>query len=514
MANGNGTDLPNPDQDLADPGVQYNWPRGQAPAPAAVTTGPQPVFHTPASDQDEANIDRVMAAHPAPVTPAQTTAGYTPAEVRFATARGMIGRNGLPLFPPGTVKFNSQGVPYNPSEVGPGAPSGPVHWGPSAAEPSVPYWPSDGGNQLTRPAPTVAGPATTPTTTTPTTNALTPTGNLVSHLQLQPQPVTGPLQYMPNQPAPVGHTSTAAGPTTDPDAGQVVKGTNIPVSVAKQLIRAHEPGAAGYNAAYGGPGGALPQGVTYDANGFPQYEGGDVGDLYGGQYKGQKSHAAGMFQFEPATWKNYVGQMREAGINITDFSPQSQEQVATWALTHNGVGDWMPYNKKLNADWLSYQKTGQLPSNLTQPADYQGYSGGGGGYYSGDVVPGSGMAVGGKLAIVPPRPAFTGPNAPGSGGPAVNPEANTGGAGGPGGSPAVELTPAEKAFQAGLKNQQGGRGWQMLGLLAAAMRGHPIAPISYDPMANTAHLQTQQMPIGGNYEIPRVGRQISGYVGF
>lgn len=488
MANGNGIDLPNPDQDLANP----DWPRGPAPAPAAVVT-PTP--------------------QTSPVNRTPTVADYAPAELAGARARGMIGQNGLPTFLPGTVKFNSQGVPYNPSEVGPGAPSGPVHWGPDAAQHFEPYWPSDGGNQLTRPVPTVAGPTTTPTTTPPTTNGLTPTGNLVSHLQLQPQPVTGPLQYMPNQPTPAGHTSTAAGPTTDPDQGQVVKGTNIPVSVAKQLIRAHEPGAAGYNAAYGGPGGALPQGVTYDANGFPQYEGGDVGDLYGGQYKGQKSHAAGMFQFEPATWKNYVGQMREAGINITDFSPQSQEQVATWALTHNGVGDWMPYNKKLNADWLSYQKTGQLPSNLTQPADYQGYSGGGGGYYSGDVVPGSGMAVGGKLAIVPPRPAFTGPNAPG--GPAVNPEANTGGAGGPGGSPAIELTPAEKAFQQSLKNQgQGGRGFQMLGLLAAAMRGHPIAPISYDPMANTAHLQTQQMPIGGNYEIPRVGRQISGYVGF
>lgn len=512
MANGTDTDLTvDPDLRPDQSGVQYNWPQGQQPAPAAVTTGPQPVFHTPASDQDEANIDRVMAAHPAPVTPAQTTAGYTPAEVRFAIARGMVGRNGLPLFPPGTVKFNSQGVPYNPSEVGPGAPSGPVHWGPDAAQHYEPYWPNEQQpsvqaqprNQLSPP------PAATTVTPPQPNNALSPTGNLVSHLQLQPQPVTGPLQYMPNQPTPTGHTA----PGTDPDAGQVVKGTNIPVSVAKQLIRAHEPGAAGYNAAYGGPGGALPQGVTYDSNGFPQYEGGDVGDLYGGKYAGQKSHAAGMFQFEPATWKSYVGQMREAGINITDFSPQSQEQVATWALTHNGVGDWMPYNKKLNAAWLDYQKTGQLPSNLTQPADYQGYSGGGG-YYSGDVVPGSGMAVGGKLAIVPPRPAFTGPNAPGSGGPAVNPEANTSGAGGPGGSPSVELTPAEKAFQQMVKNQQGGRGFQMLGLLAAAMRGHQIAPISYDPMANTAHLQTQQMPIGGNYEIPRVSRQISGYVGF
>lgn len=57
-----------------------------------------------------------------PTTPSADTntllSQYTPQELRWARARGMIMGNGLPIFPPGTVKFNSQGAAYNPARVG------------------------------------------------------------------------------------------------------------------------------------------------------------------------------------------------------------------------------------------------------------------------------------------------------------------------------------------------------------------------------------------------------------
>ena len=70
-----------------------------------------------------------VAAAPPPVDGGVTpeAMGYTPEEIAGAKARGMIGQNGLPAFPPGTVKFNSQGVPYNPQRVGEGGVTPPEH---------------------------------------------------------------------------------------------------------------------------------------------------------------------------------------------------------------------------------------------------------------------------------------------------------------------------------------------------------------------------------------------------
>jgi len=102
----------------------------------------------------------------------------------------------------------------------------------------------------------------------------------------------------------------------------------------------------------------------------------------------------------------------------------------------------------------------------------------GGPYLTGDPVPDSPFGVGGRLAFAPPRPAvqFTGPTAPvsagGGGGVApvnVRPEP---GAGGPSGQSRDDRA-REIANQFAQGNEQG-RGFQMLSLMAAMLRGWPV----------------------------------------
>lgn len=444
-------------------------------------------------------------------TPTPTLSQYSPAELAGARARGMIGANGLPIFLPGTVKFNSQGGAYNPMRVGPpssdpsnlnlpgGTPSGPVHWDASAAAPSVPYWPANWEH------PGQSTTTTTPTQQPPTTNQLTspqpqqpqqPAGPLVSHLQLTPQPQPDSLQYQPGQQPPPGRQPTEVG-QADPDATRYVQGTNIPIAVAKQLIRGFEPGAAGYRAAWGVKGG-LPENVETDQYGFPTakaYPGAPIGGAYGGAYPaGTMSHAAGMYQVEPKTWQTAVQGLAAEGITIKDFSPQSQEQVASWLLEHQGMSPWagvgpsgVPFNANLKAAWEQYQQTGKLPTNLSSPGDYAGFHGGGP-IYAGDTS--GGYGVGGALAFAPRGPA--GP----TGGPAQNPEANPNAAGGPGGAPQVQLTPAEKAFQQSMRQQQSMRGYQMLALLAAMGKGHPVTS-GYNPANAMPRLTLHETPMSG-----------------
>jgi hypothetical protein len=157
-------------------------------------------------------------------------------------------------------------------------------------------------------------------------------------------------------------------PQVDPDAGLFLP-DGTPVSVAKRLIQAHEPGAQGYNAAFGQAGG-LPAGYKTGPNGFPEWAGNEVGDLYGGAYKGQKSRAAGMYQFEPGTW-NPIAEK----LGITDFSPQSQERVASALLQQSGMTPWAPYNPRLAAAYSQYKGGGQGnvlttqgPANTLTPA--------------------------------------------------------------------------------------------------------------------------------------------------
>jgi muramidase (phage lysozyme) len=61
---------------------------------------------------------------------------------------------------------------------------------------------------------------------------------------------------------------------------------------------------------------------------FPQWAGKVV--------NGQPTHAAGAYQFEPATWQGIV-----AGTGVPDFTPKSQDIGALWLLrTYGQDSQW------------------------------------------------------------------------------------------------------------------------------------------------------------------------------
>lgn len=156
----------------------------------------------------------------------------------------------------------------------------------------------------------------------------------------------------------------------DPDAG-MVKGTNVPVAIAKQFIRAYEPDQRwGYNSAWGlDQKGGLAGNEPVDQYGFPTaaaYPGAPVGNVYGGKWANLPSRAAGMYQTQPDTWRDAVLGLRNEGTNITDFSPTSQEHVGGYLLRTDGMSHWLPYNAELKKAWDAYQRTGVMPK-LEQP---------------------------------------------------------------------------------------------------------------------------------------------------
>lgn len=157
-------------------------------------------------------------------------------------------------------------------------------------------------------------------------------------------------------------------PAPDPDAG-FVKGTQIPVSLAKQFVRAFEPNQQqGYLSAWGMPGG-LTGNEPVDQYGFPTqaaYPGAPIGKAYGGKYGGQVSHAAGMYQLEPGVWQTAVQGLAREGTNISDFSPGAQEQVGSWLLRTQGIWPWARFNNNLSNAWNGYLRTGAVPP-LPQP---------------------------------------------------------------------------------------------------------------------------------------------------
>ena len=62
--------------------------------------------------------------------------------------------------------------------------------------------------------------------------------------------------------------------------------------------------------------------------GFPDWAGAKAPD-------GSTTHAAGLFQFQPDTWKQYAGP-----LGITDFSPESQRKVFNAAYLAEGIRPW------------------------------------------------------------------------------------------------------------------------------------------------------------------------------
>jgi hypothetical protein len=178
--------------------------------------------------------------------------------------------------------------------------------------------------------------------------------------QLAPQPPAS-LQLKPGGAASPVQRATA---DADPDAGLVLP-DGTPVSVAKRLIRMHEPGSAGYNAAYNERAG-LPAGYRTTETGFPIWRGnmGPAGI----------SHGAGMYQYQQGTWDPIA---RELGIS--DFNPESQEKVTSAILQRRGMADWAPFNPKLAAAYQNYKRTGQLPDRPDPGQAMYGTTGPGGG---------------------------------------------------------------------------------------------------------------------------------------
>lgn len=121
-----------------------------------------------------------------------------------------------------------------------------------------------------------------------------------------------------------------------------------------------------------GVGGADLSKAPRDENGFPTWEG-----------QGN-SHAAGAYQFQPATWAQYA-----QPLGIKDFSPASQDAVFRAAYLDKGFGHWAPYNKSLAA---------AIRSGAGRAGPGQPMSGG-----STAPIPGAGAGGGGAspLAAVP-----------------------------------------------------------------------------------------------------------------
>ena len=271
-------------------------------------------------------------------------------------------------------------------------------------------------------------------------------------------------------------------PGSDPDAGKFVdwQGMHIPMADAKRMIRMTEPGSQGYNAAFGSRTG-LPSGYQTDANGFPVWSGNPVGSMYGGAFEGKLSHAAGAYQFEPDTWASAVGALKEQGINVNDFSPGSQETVASHLLEQSGFGPWAPWNSNLRAMLAQYKQTGQVPQGV-DPVTGATAAGMTGPYMSGDVVPGTGYAVGGELAYLPqPAPNQLAPGGSTTGGSttgATIASATTNGA-----TPfKPNLPPIDLSDQTGsLLDDPKYRQAMMLQIIGAQMRGIQFHPVDYDP---------------------------------
>src|SRR5215469_6406971 len=102
------------------------------------------------------------------------------------------------------------------------------------------------------------------------------------------------------------------------------------------IIRQYEPEPSGsYTSLVGG--GQLPADAQFDQYGFPQWSGWTPPN-------GKISHAAGAYQFEPATWAQYASR-----LGVTDFSPRSQDAVAAACWQAEGFAPWAPYNAPLAA---------------------------------------------------------------------------------------------------------------------------------------------------------------------
>lgn len=77
-------------------------------------------------------------------------------------------------------------------------------------------------------------------------------------------------------------------------------------------------------------------GRPLDQYGFPVWSG--INTSFG------ITHAAGLYQFEPATWRGYAMM-----LGAWNFSVATQKAIAALCFSREGFQPWAPYDKKLSA---------------------------------------------------------------------------------------------------------------------------------------------------------------------
>lgn len=123
-----------------------------------------------------------------------------------------------------------------------------------------------------------------------------------------------------------GAPSTAGPSTAGPGGASAPTGDLLPT-----LVKQSESGGD-YNIGFGG---TDLSNAPKREDGFPIWE--------GKQGPAGISHAAGAYQFQPATWAEYAGP-----LGIKDFSPASQDKVFQAAVADKGLQPWMA-NPKIAA---------------------------------------------------------------------------------------------------------------------------------------------------------------------
>lgn len=142
-----------------------------------------------------------------------------------------------------------------------------------------------------------------------------------------------------------GHSAAGANQGTG-TGGQF---SSTDVANAAALVRKYESGG-NYYAGYSAHGSVDLSNAPLNQYGFPQWSG-NMGPQ-------GISHAAGAYQFEPATWAQYAGPM-----GIHDFSPASQDRVFAAAYGAQGLGPWSSNSRLMAAANSGGMSGSGLPQN-------------------------------------------------------------------------------------------------------------------------------------------------------
>lgn len=142
-----------------------------------------------------------------------------------------------------------------------------------------------------------------------------------------------PGAIFPAGPSPANGLAPPPAPAPASNALGVSAGSYSPSEAASLVGHFESEGLArrmGISPYAIGVGGRDLSTARLDENGFPIWEG------HG------NSHAAGRYQFQPSTWRQYA-----KPLGVTDFSQASQDAVFRAAYLDRGFGHWAPYNSAL-----------------------------------------------------------------------------------------------------------------------------------------------------------------------